>query len=86
MSYAQRMQVFDPLQYLVIVGGRVVLRNALSIDNLLKEVASICVFHDKEQLLLLLDDFIQLDYVLVLDLLQDLNLSTDALYIGLLAY
>ena len=74
------------MQHFVVVGGCITFGYSLPIDYLLEEVAAISILHYEEQLLRLFDDLVELNDKFMLNELEDLDLSTDALDICLLTY
>jgi len=65
-------------QFLEVLASHLLLQ-ALVLDNQVEELASLDELHDQVQVLLSLDDFVDLDHVGVVQLLENLNLAADAL-------
>ena len=57
------------------------LLHSLVLNNVIEELSSICVFHDQVKLLWRLDDLIQLDDIRVADHLENMDFTSDPLYI-----
>ena len=50
-------------------------------DNEVKQFAAVGIFHNHEELLISFYDLVELNYVWMSDLLEDLDLACDPLYI-----
>lgn len=84
MHDAQLVQVLNRALDLLEVLAGFLLRELLLLDDVVEEFAPRHVLHDEEKLVGRFDDLEELDDVGVADHLQDLDLSRDALHVGLL--
>lgn len=82
MHNSQFMQVLHPSNNLLEILTSLIFPQPLHPHNLIKKLALGHILHNQKQLLGRFDNFIQLYNVGMPDLLQDIDLTRDSLYIG----
>lgn len=75
MADANAVDVVNRSHQLLKVLAGLLLLESLILYNDLKELASLGKFHDQVEVVVCFNDFIELDYVGVMHLLKDLDLS-----------
>lgn len=83
MADATFVKVLDTADELPVELGSLCFIEARISDNEVKKLTSVGVFHDHEQFLLSLNDLVELNYIGMTNLLQNFDLSSDALHIFL---
>lgn len=83
MANSNLVDVLNPRNDLLEEPACLLLLKPLSFDDIVEQLASVCVFHDEEQLARGLDDFIELNDIGVSDDLKDVDLSSHPLHIRL---
>ena len=77
MADAQLVNVEDSGEELLQVLACRALLELLVLDDEVEQLASTCELHDQVQVLLCLDNFINLNHVRVMELLENLDLSAN---------
>lgn len=79
MADSELVNVLDSRYELLKVFARGLLFKALILHDQIEELASFDKFHDEVEVLLRLDDFVDLDHVGVMQLLEDLDFTANSL-------
>lgn len=84
MTNPKLVDVVDARYQLLEVLARLPFLKPLVLHNQVEEFAALHELHDEIEILLGLDDFVDLDYVWMVQLLEDFDFTTDALHVFLL--
>lgn len=78
------MDILNSRQNLLHKLDGFLLIESFSLDDIIEQLSTLCIFHYKVNVGFRLDDLIELDDIGMPEYFEDTNLSSDSFYIGLL--